>query len=92
MGAVKAYTWKELIKQAKIAEKLAKKFEPSVPKNKWGVNTKGHDAAQSFRSKGKETIAVEHQGQINQNRRATPMIIKSSNSRQKCTPSRMSRW
>jgi len=47
MGAVKAYTWKELVKQAKIAEKLAKKFEPSVPKNKWGVSTKGRDATQS---------------------------------------------
>jgi len=27
MGAVKAHTWKELVEQAKIAEKSAKKFE-----------------------------------------------------------------
>jgi len=27
MGAVKAHTWKELIEQAEIAEKSAKKFE-----------------------------------------------------------------
>ena len=38
MRAVKAHTWKELVEQAEIAEKLAKEFEPSVPKNRWGVN------------------------------------------------------
>jgi len=38
MGAVKAHTWKELVEQAEIAEKLAKKFEPSVPKSRCGVN------------------------------------------------------
>ena len=32
MGAVKAHTWKELVEQAEIAEKSAKKFEPSTPK------------------------------------------------------------
>jgi len=41
MGAVKARTWKELVEQSKITKKLAKKFEPSVPKNKWGSTTKG---------------------------------------------------
>jgi len=30
-----------------------------VPKNKWGVNTKGHDAMQSSQSKGKKAMAVE---------------------------------
>ena len=59
MDAVKAYTWKELIEQADIAEKLAKKFKLSVPKNKWGVNNKGRDTTQSPQSKGKETIAVK---------------------------------
>ena len=34
MGAVKAHTWKKLVKQAEIAEKSAKKFEPSTPKGK----------------------------------------------------------
>ena len=33
-GAVKAHTWKELVEQAEIAEKSAKKFEPSAPKGK----------------------------------------------------------
>ena len=33
MGAVKAHSWKELVEQAEIAKKSAKKFEPSVPKN-----------------------------------------------------------
>jgi len=41
MGAVKAHTWKELVEQAEIAEKSAKKFEPSTPKGKWGMNNKG---------------------------------------------------
>jgi len=59
IGVVKTYTLKELVEQAEIAEKSAKKFEPSVPKNKWGVNTKGRDAAQSFQLKGKETITIE---------------------------------
>ena len=45
MGVVKAHTWKAFVKQAEIAEKSAKKFEPSVLKNKWGVNTKGRDVA-----------------------------------------------
>jgi len=40
MGAVKAHTWKELVDQAEIAEKSAKKFEPSIPKGKWGVSKK----------------------------------------------------
>ena len=47
MGAVKPHRWKELVEQAEIAEKSVKKFEPSVAKNKWGVNTKGRDAVQS---------------------------------------------
>ena len=45
MGVVKAHTWKKLVEQVEIAEKSAKKFERSVLKNKWGVSTKGHDAA-----------------------------------------------
>jgi len=40
MEAVKAHTWKELVEQAKIAEKSTKKFEPFMPKVKWGVTTK----------------------------------------------------
>ena len=31
-GAVKAHTWKELVEQAELAKKSAKKFEPSAPK------------------------------------------------------------
>jgi len=41
MGAVKSHTWKELVEQAEIAEKSAKKFVPSMPKGKWRVNNKG---------------------------------------------------
>jgi len=41
MRAVKAHTWKELVEQAEIAEKSAKKFEPSTPKRKWGMSNKG---------------------------------------------------
>jgi len=36
MEAVKAHTWNELVEQIEIAEKLTKKFELSVSKNKWG--------------------------------------------------------
>ena len=63
MGAVKAHTWKELVEQAEIAEKSAKKFEPSTLKSKWGVNNKGRgDMAQSSKAKGKETMSVELSG------------------------------
>jgi len=54
MGVIKTHTWKEHVEQAEIAEKLAKKFEPFAPKNKWRVNNKGHDATQSSQAKGKE--------------------------------------
>ena len=59
MGAVKAHTWKELGEQAEIPKKSAKKFEPSIPKDKWGVNNKEcRDMAQSSQAKGKETMSV----------------------------------
>ena len=45
MGAVKAHTWKELIEQAEIAEKSAKKFE--TPKSRWGINNKSYDTTES---------------------------------------------
>ena len=63
MGAVKANTWNELVEHSEIAEKSAKKFESSVPKNKWGVGTKGRDTAQSSQSKGKEMMVVELSGE-----------------------------
>ena len=44
MGAIKAHKWNELVEQDEIAEKSAKKFKPTVLKNKWGVNTKGRDS------------------------------------------------
>jgi len=34
MGVVKAHTWKELVEQAEIVVKSAKKFELSTPKGK----------------------------------------------------------
>jgi len=54
MGAIKAHTWKELVEQAEIAEKSAKKFEPST--SKWRTNNKGHDTAESSDT---DTLAVE---------------------------------
>jgi len=62
MGAVKTPTQKELMEQAEIAEKSAKKFDPSSTQGQMGVNTKGRDAAQSSQPKGKETMAVELSG------------------------------
>ena len=65
MGAVKAHTWKELVEQAEIAEKSAKKFEPSAPRGKWGMNNKGRsDLPQSSQAKGKETMSVELSGDV----------------------------
>ena len=65
MGAVKAHTWKKLVEQAEIAEKSAKKFEPSTPKGKSGMNNKGRsDIAQSSQAKGKETLSVELSGDV----------------------------
>jgi len=72
MGAVKTHTWKELFKQAEIAEKSAKKFELSIPKGKWGMNNKGRGKmAQSSQLKGKETMSVELSGE-------TPLKTKKS--------------
>ena len=63
MGAVKAHTWKEPVEQAEIAEKSPKKFEPSTPKGKWGMNNKGRgEMAQFSQAKGKETMSVELSG------------------------------
>ena len=65
MGTVKAHTWKELVEQAEIAEKSAKKFEPSTSKGKWGMNNKGRgDMAQSSQAKGKETMSVKLSGDV----------------------------
>ena len=41
MGAFKAHTWKELVKQAEIAEKSAKKFEPQSLRTSEGLIPKG---------------------------------------------------
>jgi len=62
MGAVKDHTWEELVEQAEIAEQADKKFEPSVPEHKWGVNTNGRDATQPSHSKGKEIMVVKLSG------------------------------
>jgi len=60
MGAVEAHSWKELVEQAELAEKSAKKFEPSTPKGKWGMNNKEcGDMAQSSQAKRKGTMSVE---------------------------------
>ena len=59
MGAIKAYTWKDLIEHAEIAEKLANKLDPPAPKPKWVPNNKNRDTTRSSQSKGKDTLAVE---------------------------------
>ena len=65
MGAIKAHTWKELVEQPKIAKKSAKKFEPSTPKGKWGMNNKGRgDMIQSSQAKRKETMSAELSGDV----------------------------
>ena len=61
MGVVKAHTWKELVEQAEIAEKSAKKFEPSMSK---GKRDKGRsEMAQSSQEKEKETTSMELSGE-----------------------------
>ena len=54
MGAVRAYTWKELIEQAEIAEKSAKKFESSTSRRR--TNNKDHDTTESSDT---NTLAVK---------------------------------
>jgi len=75
MGAVKAHTWKELVEQAEIVEKSAKKFEPSTPKGKWG-NKGRDDMTQSSQVIGKEIMSVELSGDV------SPKTKKSSNNNQ----------
>ena len=75
MGAVKAHTWKELLEQVEIAEKSAKKFEPSTPKGKWSNKGRG-DVAQSSQAKGKEIMSVELTGDV------PPKTKKSGNNNQ----------
>jgi len=55
IGTVKAHTWKKLIKQAKIAEKSAKKFK--TPKSRWVINNKSYNMAKSS-----DTLALEVYG------------------------------
>ena len=62
MEAMNVHTWKELVEQAKIAEKLAKKFEPLIPKNKWWGSTKVRDATHFFQPKEKESMTIELSG------------------------------
>ena len=54
-----------MVEQAEIAEKSAKKFEPSASRGKWGMNNKGRsDLPQSSQAKGKETMSVELSGDV----------------------------
>ena len=93
MGAVKAHTWKELVEQAEIAKKSAKKFEPSTPKGKWAMNNKGRgDMAQSSQAKGKETMSVELSGTFIRRPRKAASIIRSLSFLRNNTTSKTSRW
>ena len=40
-----------------------------MPKRKWGVNNKGRNTAQSFQSRGKETMAVKLSGEAPPNQK-----------------------
>ena len=63
MGAVKAHTWKKLVEQVEIAEKSAKKFKPSTPKGKWGMNNKGRATWRSLpKPKGERLCPLNCQG------------------------------
>jgi len=92
LRAVKAHTWKDLVEQAEIAEKLAKKFKLSVPKNKWGVNTKGHDAAQFYQQKRKESIVVELSRVTQPKQKSVLAEIRKLSFRQRSTLSKTSIW
>ena len=93
VGAVKAHTWKELVEQAEIAEKSAKKFEPSTPRGKWGMNSKGRsDLPQSSQAKGKETSLWNFPGTCSQRPRRAASTIRSLSSLQNSTPSKTIRW
>jgi len=65
MGAVKAHTWKELVEQAEIAEKLAKKIEPSVFKSKWGSTPKGVMQPNLLNQRGRKPWSLSYQGRHN---------------------------
>jgi len=92
MRAVKTHTWKKLMEQGEIAEKSDKKFESSVPKSKWGVNPRDVMQPNLPNPRKKKSWPLSYQGELNQNRRAALMAIRSSNSHQRCTPSKTSRW
>ena len=93
IGAVKGHTWKELVEQAEIAEKSSKKFKPSTPKGKWGMNNKGRgDMAQSSQGKGKETMSVELSGDAQSKAKRAASTIRSLSFLQSSTPSEMIRW
>jgi len=91
MEAVKDHTWKELIEQAEIAEKLAKKFEPSLSKNKWVSTQRGVMRPNFLNQKGKKPWSLSYQGQLNPSRKEVQVAIKYSNSRQRSIPSKTSR-
>ena len=80
MGAVKAHIWKELVEKAKITKKSDKKFEPSMPKGKWGVNNKGRgEMTKSSQSKGKEPCLWScRENLLRKPRRVAPIIRSSS--------------
>jgi len=92
MGAVKAHNWKELVEQAEIAEKSAKKFKPSTPKGKWGMNNKGRDdMAQSSQAKGKETMSVELSENVHPKTKKSGANNQSLSFLRNNTPSKTSR-
>jgi len=87
MGAVKAHTWKELVEQVEIAEKSAKKFELSIPKE-IKVAAKWHNLP---KQKGKKPCLWNCQRKLLRKLRRMAPIIRSSSFLHNSTPSKMSR-
>jgi hypothetical protein len=71
MGAVKAHTWKELVGQAEQAEMTANKCDPPAQKPKWGTDNQNRNPARNSQSKGKDTLAVEIEGETSQTPKKT---------------------
>jgi len=93
IGAIKAHIWKKLIEQTEIAKKLVKKFEFSVPKNKWGSALRGVMQPNLPNPKGKKWWQLSRLEKLHQSRRgAAPATIKNSRFHRDNIPSKMNRW
>jgi len=65
MEPVKAHTCKDLVEQAEIADKSVKKFEPSVPKNKWVATPRDMMQPNLPNQSERKLWPLSYQGQLN---------------------------